>query len=136
MVVSSESYDGKRPGSRRVYVKGKIHSEVNVSMREIELSPTKKLTGEAEINEAVRIYDCSGPWGDAQKNCDVEQGLPALREKWIHDRNDVEEYAGRGVKPEDDGYLSERHIEHTSNRDQHRASPGLSVFRFVARITP
>ncbi len=65
MVVSSESYDGKRPGSRRVYVQGKIHSEVNVSMREIELSPTKKLTGEAEINEAVRIYDCSGPWGDA-----------------------------------------------------------------------
>ena len=125
MVVSSESYDGKRPGSRRVYVQGKIHSDVNVSMREIELNPTKKLTGEAESNEPVRIYDCSGPWGDPQENCDVEQGLPALREKWIHDRNDVEEYTGRGVKPEDDGYLSERHIEHTANRNQHRAFPGL-----------
>jgi phosphomethylpyrimidine synthase len=125
MVVSSESYNNKRPGSRRVYVHGKIHSDVNVSMREIELSPSKKLSGETEINDPVRVYDCSGPWGDVQKDCDVERGLPALREKWIRDRGDVEEYTGRGVKPEDDGYLSERHTEHTGNRDQHRSFPGL-----------
>ena len=125
MVATSESYDGQRPSSRRIYVQGKIHSEVNVSMREIELSSTKKLTGEGKINRPVRVYDCSGPWGDPQKACNVEQGLPALRENWIRGRGDVEEYSGRVVKPKDDGYLSERHVEHMSNRDQHRIFPGL-----------
>ena len=79
-------------------------------MREIELSSTKKLTGEVEINGPVRVYDCSGPWGDPQKDCDVEQGLPALRENWIRGRGDVEEYSGRVVKPKDDGYLSDQHV--------------------------
>ena len=125
MVATSESYNGQRPSSRRVYVQGKIHSEVNVSMREIELSSTKKLTGKEEINGPVRVYDCSGPWGDPQKDCDVEQGLPALRENWIRGRGDVEEYSGRVVKPKDDGYLSDRHVDHMSNRDQHRLFPGL-----------
>src|SRR5207253_5648623 len=40
---------------------------------------------------------------------DVQQGLPALREKWIRDRGDVEEYGGRAVQAIDDGYLSEKH---------------------------
>ena len=35
--------------------------------------------------------------------------LPRLREAWIRERGDVEEIPGRGVKPADDGYLSEKH---------------------------
>jgi phosphomethylpyrimidine synthase len=78
-------------------------------MREIELTPTKSYTGAVEANEPVRVYDCSGPWGDPKFTGSVEKGLPALRRDWILKRGDVEEHAGREVKPIDDGYLSEQH---------------------------
>src|SRR5205085_628032 len=97
------------PKSQRVYVAGKIHGDVRVSMREIELTPTKSFNGEAEANEPVRVYDCSGPWGDPDFTGTVEEGLPALRAKWIRARGDVEEHDGREVKPMDNGYLSGKH---------------------------
>jgi len=127
MVTTSDSLDGRRPRSRRVYVQGKLHPEVQVPMREIDLSPTKSLSGAEEINQPVRIYDCSGPWGDPAVHSDVEQGLAPLRENWIKGRGDVEEYSGRTHKPEDDGYLSERHVEHAAIKDrgQYRVFPGL-----------
>src|SRR5262249_31359960 len=62
-------------------------------MREITLSPTKSSHGRAEHNEPVRVYDCSGPWGDPGFTGNVEQGLPRLRHEWIRARGDVEEYA-------------------------------------------
>ena len=127
MVTTSDSLDGRRPRSRRVYVQGKLHPEVQVPMCEIDLSPTKSLSGDEEINQPVRIYDCSGPWGDPEVHSDVEQGLAPLREEWIKGRGDVEEYSGRTHKPEDDGYLSERHVEHAAIKDrgQYRVFPGL-----------
>lgn len=97
------------PNSKRIYLQGRLHPDVRVSMREIELAPTKSYTGRIEVNEPVRVYDCSGPWGDPDFHGDVEHGLPALRAKWIRDRGDVEEYDGRELKPIDDGYLSEKH---------------------------
>ncbi|HYR58201.1 MAG TPA: phosphomethylpyrimidine synthase, partial [Chthoniobacteraceae bacterium] len=80
------------PNSRRVYVAGRLHPGVRVPMREISLSPTKTIGGQLEVNEPVRVYDTSGPWGDADFAGDVERGLPALREKWVRARGDVEEY--------------------------------------------
>ena len=65
------------------------------------------MSGEIEVNEPVRVYDTSGPWGDPDFHGDVTQGLPPLRAKWIRDRGDVEEYEGRNVQPIDDGWLSE-----------------------------
>ena len=97
------------PKSKRVYVKGKLHPGVRVPMREIELTPTKSYTGAVEANEPVRVYDCSGPWGDPDFKGAVEEGLPALRAKWIRARGDVEEHDGRPAQPIDDGYLSEQH---------------------------
>src|SRR6266540_3428599 len=97
------------PNSRRVYVGGQIHPNIRVPFREILLAPTKPLNGEIEVNEPVRVYDTSGPWGDLDFHGDVEQGLPPLRAKWIRDRGDVEEIEGRMVRPIDDGYLSEKH---------------------------
>jgi len=79
------------PNSSKVYVSGKIHPEVRVPFREIKLSPTKSLSGRIEVNEPLRVYDCSGPWGDADFKGDVERGLPALRGQWITGRGDVEE---------------------------------------------
>jgi phosphomethylpyrimidine synthase len=107
---------GTLPNSTRIYVGGKLHPEVQVPMREIALSPTKLMNGATEANEAVRVYDCSGPWGDPAFEGSVELGLPALRHEWIRARGDVEEYTGRTVKPQDDGYLSQIHAEHSSKR--------------------
>ena len=73
------------------------------------------MNGEIEINEPVRVYDTSGPWGDTDFHGDVTQGLPPLRSKWIRERSDVEEYNGREVQPIDDGYLSESHAERRRN---------------------
>ncbi len=79
------------PNSSKVYVPGKIHPDVRVPFREIKLSPTKSLSGRVEVNEPLRVYDCAGPWGDAEFKGDVEQGLPTLRRAWIVARGDVEE---------------------------------------------
>ncbi|PYK37481.1 MAG: phosphomethylpyrimidine synthase [Verrucomicrobia bacterium] len=97
------------PNSKKIYVTGKIHVDLRAPFREIALAPTKTMSGEIEVNEPVRVYDTSGPWGDPNVDVDVTRGLPSLRAKWIRDRGDVEEIDGRAVRPQDNGYLSEKH---------------------------
>lgn len=93
------------PASKKVYVTG-ARADVQVPMREIELSSTLSTVGE-EVNPPVRVYDTSGPYTDPTYTADFTKGLPALREKWILERGDVEAYEGRQIKPEDNGYKSE-----------------------------
>ena len=136
------------PKSKRVYVKGKLHPDVRVPMREIELTPTKSYTGAIEQNEPVRVYDCAGPWGEPDFKGMVEEGLPALRAQWIRARGDVEEHDGRPAQPIDDGYLSEQHrglaqAKHQDETSFHldktvlpkrkilRAKPGKVVTQFA-----
>src|SRR5437762_2856470 len=107
--LDSASSDSKLPNSRKIYVAGEIHPDIRVPFREILLAPTKTMSGEIEVNEPVLVYDTSGPWGDADQHLDVNEGLPALRAKWIRDSDDVEEVEGRAVRPQDNGYLSEKH---------------------------
>jgi phosphomethylpyrimidine synthase len=135
MIATKDSFEPhsseQLPGSKRVYLAGKIHPDVRVPMREIELTPTKVLSrgtkdegrgGKTaaldtrhstldtfEANEPVRVYDCSGPWGDPKFKGNVEEGLPALRRDWILKRGDIEEIEGRKVTSIDDGYLSDVH---------------------------
>src|SRR5205823_4883541 len=110
---SAETAVGDRgynfPNSRKVYVPGKLHVYLRIPFREITLAPTKTMNGEIEVNEPVRVYDTSGPWGDPSVTLDPVQGLPPLRREWILKREDVEPYEGREVKPIDDGFLSEKH---------------------------
>jgi len=105
------------PNSRKIYVKGKLHPEIKVPFREISLAPTKTMSGDIELNEPVRVYDTSGPWGDPNADVDVTRGLPPLRAKWIRDRGDVETVAGRPVTPADDGWLSETHAKDAQRRN-------------------
>ena len=81
MIATKDSFEShsseQLPRSKRVYVAGQIHPDVRVPMREIELTPTKSYTGTVEANEPVRVYDCSGPWGDPDFKGTVEEGLPA-----------------------------------------------------------
>ncbi|HEV2860413.1 MAG TPA: phosphomethylpyrimidine synthase ThiC [Pyrinomonadaceae bacterium] len=113
------------PGSRRIYVEGP--QGARVPFREVSLHPTRLPNGRVEENEPVRVYDTSGPWGDPEVRCDVRDGLPALRREWILARGDVEEYEGREVKPQDDGYLTAGAAEFAKHKDKGRLEnfPGL-----------
>jgi len=115
------------PNSSRVYTSGQVHPDIRVPLREITLSPTKSFNGLIEANEPIRVYDCSGPWGDPNFQGTVEEGLPALRRDWILRRGDVTEYEGREVKPQDNGYLSRQHAEYASLAERNRLVefPGL-----------
>jgi phosphomethylpyrimidine synthase len=105
------------PNSRRIYSPGTLHPDVRVPMREVTLSDTRTYQGELQANAPVRIYDCTGPWGDPDFQGNIEHGLPALRAAWIRSRGDVEEYDGREVKPQDNGYLSATHAEYASQQE-------------------
>ena len=135
MIASKSAFEPSSreplPGSRRVYVAGELHPEVRVPMREIAVSPTRTRDGALTPNEPVRVYDCSGPWGDPEFQGTVEAGLPALRSSWIRARVDVAEYEGREVKPQDNGYLSGKHAEYASRAEKNRLVefPGLSGHR-------
>jgi len=98
------------PASRRVYLQGS-RPDLRVPMREIALSPTRLANGTEVPNEAVRVYDTSGPWGDPDFEGGPSTGLPPARTPWIRERGDVEATSGRQVQPIDDGYLPEKHRE-------------------------
>lgn len=89
-------------GSKKVYVEGS-RPDIMVPMREIQLNPTVTSFGK-EDNAPIRVYDTSGPYTDPSYHVDIRKGLPALRKKWILERNDVEAYEGREIKPADNGY--------------------------------
>jgi phosphomethylpyrimidine synthase len=135
MIASKESFEPhsseQLPASKKVFVVGNLHPEIRVPMREIEVSDTKSYTGAIEKNAPVRVYDCSGPWGDPNFTGTSDEGLPALRHDWILERGDVEEYDGREVKPQDNGYLSGKHAEFASVAEKNRLVefPGLKGSR-------
>ncbi|HEY6280563.1 MAG TPA: phosphomethylpyrimidine synthase ThiC [Burkholderiales bacterium] len=80
------------PNSRKVYVKGS-RPDIRVPMREITQTDTHASFG-AEKNPPIYVYDTSGPYTDSQARIDIRAGLPALREKWILERNDTEKLSG------------------------------------------
>ncbi len=80
----------KYPGSRRVYIPGQLFPEIRVAMREVVQEDTLFPDGSSEANAPVRIYDCSGPWGDSSFSGNVKSGIPKLREPWIIARGDVQ----------------------------------------------
>ncbi|MFD1746355.1 phosphomethylpyrimidine synthase ThiC [Rhizobium helianthi] len=90
---------GPLPASTKIHVKGELHPDIRVPLRQIALHPT---SGEPPVN----VYDSSGPYTDPAVAIEIEKGLPRLRESWIAARGDTELYAGRDVKPEDNGFAS------------------------------
>lgn len=98
--ISNKITLGPLPASKKVHIQSKRFDDVKVAMRSIELSKTSDLKN-------FTVYDPSGPYTDQSylNKVDVNKGLPKLRENWINERGDVEEYQGRVVKPEDNGIL-------------------------------
>lgn len=111
------------PNSKRIYITGS-RPDIRIPMREIQLSPTliggSKETPQYEENEAVPVYDTSGPYGDPQVAINVQQGLAKLRQPWIVARDDSEE-------------LDDRSSAYTKER---LADDGLDELRFTGLLTP
>ncbi|EIX6838850.1 TPA: phosphomethylpyrimidine synthase ThiC [Salmonella enterica] len=111
------------PNSKRIYVTGSQHN-IRVPMREIQLSPTlisgTKDHPQYEENEAIPVYDTSGPYGDPDVAINVQQGLAKLRQPWIEARADVET-------------LSDHSSAYTRER---LTDEGLDALRFTGLLTP
>ncbi|HCL5213471.1 TPA: phosphomethylpyrimidine synthase ThiC, partial [Salmonella enterica] len=90
----------------------------------IQLSPTlisgTKDHPQYEENEAIPVYDTSGPYGDPNVAINVQQGLAKLRQPWIEARADVET-------------LSDRSSAYTRER---LTDEGLDALRFTGLLTP
>src|ERR1700733_12391891 len=121
------------PNSRKVYVSGKLNSDIRVPFREIALSKSKTMNGYEE-NEPVRVYDTTGPSGEhgvAPDGTlimhDFREGLPALRRPWTLRHDNIHEYDGRNVRPEDNGYSNESQLTHALEKEKGRIEyyPGL-----------
>ena len=76
------------PNSRKVYIEGS-RPDIQVPMRQISQSDTPTGMG-GEKNPPIYVYDCSGVYSDPAVKVDIRSGLPALRAKWIEERNDTE----------------------------------------------
>ena len=106
------STDPISPNSKKVYVKGTLHPDIQIPFREITLSSTVGGNGNGNGNgthaendeSSILVYDTSGPYTDPKANIDIREGLNPIRLPWIMGREDVEYYDGRGILPKDDGY--------------------------------
>ena len=106
------STDPISPNSKKTYVAGTLHPEIQVPFREITLSSTVGGNGNGNGNgthaendeSSILVYDTSGPYTDPKANIDIREGLNPIRLPWIMGREDVEYYDGRGILPKDDGY--------------------------------
>jgi phosphomethylpyrimidine synthase len=113
------------PSSRKIYISGSLHSDIRVPMREISVSATRLAAGSYEPNASVRVYDTTGPYGEQPGS--VREGLPALRREWITSRGDVEEYQGRNIRAEDNGYSNDEQLRHAFEKESGKLEyyPGL-----------
>ena len=128
----NQSVISKEPliGSKKIYVKGKIH-DIKVAMREITVTDTvHKFNGKDRIekNESVTVYDTSGPYTDPSIQIDLKKGLPRLREEWIVKRGDVEKTeigSEYGMQRMNDKSLDSLRFEHIQK--PYKAKPGKNV---------
>lgn len=103
--------------------------DLRVPMREITLEPSI-VDGKEETNEALRVYDTSGPYTDKTYKANLKMGLPRIREEWINERGDTELYMGRAVQPRDNGFRNRDAMEKIapkSGRMTLKAKPGHFV---------
>ncbi|HVB05358.1 MAG TPA: hypothetical protein VNF07_03800, partial [Acidimicrobiales bacterium] len=75
----------------KTYVAGPS-DDIRVPFTEVQLASADGTPAPA----CLHLYDTSGPGSDPNV------GLPALREPWIVERNDVVEYEGRRADRRDD----------------------------------
>lgn len=86
-------------GSEKLYIVG-TQQDIRVPFRKIILTDTPNDDSELpdEQNTPVYIYDTSGIYTDPNEIIDIEKGLPAIRKRWIHARNDTKELSNYSSK--------------------------------------
>jgi phosphomethylpyrimidine synthase len=98
----NKDYRKPFPNSRKVYVKGEIHKEIKIGMREILTSKEfthfandKALRSTLSYDEGILVYDTSGFYTDPEIEINLNKGLPKLRKDWIAKREDTEDVSGK-----------------------------------------
>jgi phosphomethylpyrimidine synthase len=112
------------PNSIKVHVQGS-RSDIRVPFREIQLSPSQQTDGSEIANEALRVYDTSGPWTDPTQTPSLENGLPALRTAWIEEREDTKSTKPLNIK--NDGSKGQDKPFPKLQRESRRARFGQNV---------
>jgi phosphomethylpyrimidine synthase len=115
------------PKSKKIYIEGS-RPDLRVPVREISQDDTLT-SGQPEKNPPIFVYDTSGPYTDPEAKIDLMAGLPALRERWIAERDDTELLDGPsseyGAKRQGDPDLAQLRFEHI--RQPRRAKAGKNV---------
>lgn len=87
--LAGEAY----PNATREYHTGS-RPDIQVAMRHIQLSDTPMNENQSEPNQAVPVYDTSGPYGDPAISIDVNVGIAPVRQPWINERGDTHSLTG------------------------------------------
>jgi len=113
--------------SKKVYIQGST-PDIQVPFREISISDTPSEFG-AEKNVPVLVYDTSGPYTDPKHEINIQNGLHAVRAKWIEDRNDTQVLDGPssdfGKQRKNDPELEK--MRFNLLRKPRKAKPGQNV---------
>jgi phosphomethylpyrimidine synthase len=129
------------PQSKKVYLESPRFAGLKVPLRRVALSPTRHANGRITDNEAVMIYDTSGPFTDPSVAIDLQKGIPVSR-GWMTRRDDVERLEGLsseyGRARATDPRLDAIRLERTA--PPLKAKPGRNVTQLHAarrgEITP
>jgi phosphomethylpyrimidine synthase len=116
---------GPLPGSKKIYQHPRGRADIAVPFREITLDPS--------ANEPpVRVYDPSGPYTQDAVSIDLSKGLPRIREPWLAARQGLDTYAGRAVRPEDNGGAAPDRLVPPcpANRRPHKGRDGALVTQY------
>ena len=128
------------PRSRKVHIHGS-RPDIHVPMREISQSETPASFG-AEQNPPIYVYDTSGPYTDPAVKIDIRKGLPALRAKWIEERDDTETLVGPtsryGLDRLNDSRLAEMRFDLRRNPRRAKANRNVTQMHYARRglVTP
>ncbi|HEY4384937.1 MAG TPA: phosphomethylpyrimidine synthase ThiC, partial [Ktedonobacteraceae bacterium] len=119
------------PQSQKAYYIQGTRPDLNVPVREIALTSTPGYEG-AEERSSFRVYDTSDPYTDPALATDIHKGLAPMRQAWIRERGDVEEYEGRQIQARDNGWkpgdsLANLHIFTGKGQRPLRARSGQPV---------
>lgn len=109
----------REPGWHKGYLSGS-RPDLRVPVRRVHLTDGRDVT----------LYDTSGPYTDPAIDTDVRRGLAPLRQNWIIERDDTEEYPGRALRPEDDG------VKHTTPRGGALAGNGAAGLDGLDAVFP
>ena len=130
------------PGSRKVYVAGKLH-DIRVAMREIILHDTEDhFANTVTPNPSVTVYDTSGPFTDPSIHIDLREGLPRIREQWVIDRADTEQLSAvsslYGRKRQEDESLTALRFSHIQAPRRAKQGGNVTQLHYARKgiITP